>query len=268
MSASLGYSAECGVDIATLLETHTSVDRYEHAVVTVRPAAVLFKRYKYKNFPSSLVSLSKFINITLQYAIALFPLQAPTYREKMLPNIAVAIAIFAVYTCLAHADCTTTPPPDPTSSCTSTLCADYINSCGQTYGGCYPACSGYTTPSFTDPGCPTTTPAPQPNTTCTSTLCADYINSCGQTYGGCFPACPGYTTPSFTDPGCPTTTPMPEPTGCPQLCVDYINDCGRWYGGCFESCSGATTPSFTDPGCPTTSSTAASTLTTTTSGAY
>ncbi|KAK7180419.1 hypothetical protein DPSP01_001806 [Paraphaeosphaeria sporulosa] len=100
----------------------------------------------------------------------------------------------------------TPTPPSPT--CTLSICADYINSCGRWYGGCYAACPGYTTPSFTDPGCPTTSRAVSATpTTCTTTLCADYINNCGLMYGGCFPACSGYTIPSFADPGCPTSTP-------------------------------------------------------------
>lgn len=72
------------------------------------------------------------------------------------------------------------------TSCYSTICADNVNSCGQTYGGCYPACSGYTTPTFSDPGCPSTT-ASRSTASCDNTICVDYINSCGQWYGGCFP---------------------------------------------------------------------------------
>lgn len=119
---------------------------------------------------------------------------------------------------IASAGPTRTTAPPYSSTCSTTLCADYINSCGQTYGGCYPACSGYTTPSFTDPGCPPTTTSSTRSssrstmtskpcsTTCTEILCQDFVNSCGQWYGGCFPVCSGLTTPTFTDPGCPTST--------------------------------------------------------------
>nr|OQO21278.1 hypothetical protein B0A51_13130 [Rachicladosporium sp. CCFEE 5018] len=99
---------------------------------------------------------------------------------------------------------TTTPPPTTTSSslsttksCASTVCQDFINSCGQTYGGCYPYCSGFTRPTFTPPPCTTTTrppptttkpPATSPPSTsattkCTQTLCEDFINSCGRIPG-------------------------------------------------------------------------------------
>ena len=156
-----------------------------------------------------------------------------------------------------------------TSICTTTLCADYINSCGQPYGGCYPACSGYTTPSFTDPGCPTITSSSSTlssTSVCLLSLCDQSINSCGRAYGGCYPACSGYTIPSFTDPGCPSTTTVP-PTSSPictsSICADFINSCGQTYGGCYAACSGFTTPSFTDPGCPTI--TTSSTLTISTS---
>lgn len=73
-----------------------------------------------------------------------------------------------------------------TETCTSTVCADYVNDCGQTYGGCYPFCSGYTAPTFTDPGCPptiTSSSTLSASASCTQTICADYINDCGQWYG-------------------------------------------------------------------------------------
>ena len=39
--------------------------------------------------------------------------------------------------------------------CKVTECVHYTNDCGQTYGGCFPYCGHHvTTPSFTDPGCP------------------------------------------------------------------------------------------------------------------
>lgn len=109
------------------------------------------------------------------------------------------------------ADPTDPPPPSSittgtsTSSCTITLCVDNVNSCGQTYGGCFPACPGLPTPIFTDPGCPTTS--------CTSSVtssnnpcefvCLDYFDQCGNTYGpGCWTSCPGSTTPTYTTPYC------------------------------------------------------------------
>jgi hypothetical protein len=33
-----------------------------------------------------------------------------------------------------------------------TICADYVNKCGKTYGGCFPSTRPF--PTFTDPGCP------------------------------------------------------------------------------------------------------------------
>jgi hypothetical protein len=75
------------------------------------------------------------------------------YRKAMFTPLTLAMAALASF---ASANPLTTPPsylsPYPTP-CSSTLCVDNINSCGQTYGGCYPACSGYPTPTFTDPGC-------------------------------------------------------------------------------------------------------------------
>lgn len=82
-----------------------------------------------------------------------------------------------------------TPPPSSTT-CTSTLCADYIDSCGQTYGGCYPVCSGYATPSFTDPGCPASTPTATTSTLNTTTSfcemeCWKGVDACGHFIGDC-----------------------------------------------------------------------------------
>ena len=125
-----------------------------------------------------------------------------------------------------HPTLPTTPCTNtPTSSCASTMCSDMINECGQTYGGCFPDCPGYPTPTFTDPGCPPTITSSSTlsvSSTCQQTLCVDYINDCGQMYGGCFANCPGYTTPSFSEPPCPTTRKPCSKT----KCVDFINDCG------------------------------------------
>ena len=199
----------------------------------------------------------------------------------------IILAIWA-WAAVVLADPLVTSPPVYSSSACPTVCADYINSCNQTYEGCYPFCDGFTAPSFTDPGCPSTTKS-APLESCSLTICADSINTCGQTYGGCYPACGNYTTPSFTDPGCsstisssttsctstvvkspftptttsctsgmvtslskPSTSSTPCSTDCTQtVCVDYINSCGLMYGGCFPYCSGYTIPSFAVPGCPT-----------------
>jgi hypothetical protein len=208
----------------------------------------------------------------------------------------IGFAILALAALGSAGPSVSSPPAYSSSACSSTMCAEYINSCNQTYGGCYPACDGFTTPSFIDPGCPSTTKSPS-NTTpppryssCSLTLCVDNVNTCGQMYGGCFPACGNYTTPSFTDPGCPstiktsatsctssiveshstptttsctvgmvtspskpsTTASPPSSSTCTQtVCADYVNSCGMMYGGCFPYCEGSTFPSFSAPACPT-----------------
>ncbi|KAK5697872.1 hypothetical protein LTR97_006831 [Elasticomyces elasticus] len=55
-----------------------------------------------------------------------------------------------------------------TSTCESTICVDYINSCGIRYGGCYEACPGYTKPTYTAPACPTITTTVTPTATLTT----------------------------------------------------------------------------------------------------
>ncbi|RMX79704.1 hypothetical protein D0869_08117 [Hortaea werneckii] len=61
------------------------------------------------------------------------------------------------------------------------LCAAYINTCSQMYGGCYAACSGFATPTFSPPPCITQPRqehrfAGTSTSSCESTVCADYIN--------------------------------------------------------------------------------------------
>ncbi|KAJ6260635.1 hypothetical protein Dda_4862 [Drechslerella dactyloides] len=89
------------------------------------------------------------------------------------------------------------PRPTPTKKCDMTLCADAVNECGMMYGGCFPACPGWPTPTFTPPPCPT----PKK---CDIILCSDAVNECGMMYGGCFEACPDSPTPTFTPPPCPS----------------------------------------------------------------
>ncbi|EPS44792.1 hypothetical protein H072_1205 [Dactylellina haptotyla CBS 200.50] len=140
-----------------------------------------------------------------------------------------------------------------TTSCGLTICADYINSCGMGYGGCYPACPGLPTPTFTPPPCPTTTKKTTTTTTC-RTICVDAINECGIRYGGCY--CSGGP-PNYTKPPCPsTTTTKPPTTTCRTICVDAVNECGIKYGGCY--CAGGP-PNYTKPPCPTTTAAPTST---------
>ncbi|EWC44266.1 hypothetical protein DRE_01092 [Drechslerella stenobrocha 248] len=133
------------------------------------------------------------------------------------------------------------PRPTTTASCTITICADYINSCGLMYGGCYPACKGLPTPTFVPPPCPTTTTTTTRATAVATTtsacqiICVDAVNECGIKYGGCYcsnlpfpypkPPCPTSTTTTKVSA---TATPGPKKCGglagfrCPrgQICID------------------------------------------------
>ena len=167
------------------------------------------------------------------------------------------LAAFGFAICVSAAPAAQCPPntKTTTSTCDAQICVDYIDACGQEYGGCFlaPECGG-TTPTFTTPSCnPTITPTPTitatPTSTCDTSICADYVNDCGINYGGCFLASEcGGTWPSFTPPPCPSTT-----TTCTySICADYTNSCGMPCGGCFlaPQCGG-TWPTFTTPDCPT-----------------
>ncbi|KAF1826756.1 uncharacterized protein K489DRAFT_124866 [Dissoconium aciculare CBS 342.82] len=170
---------------------------------------------------------------------------------------------------------TTTSKPaskkSSTATCTQTICADYINECGQWYGGCYAACPGLPKPTFTPPPCtktivpittttttPTSSKPGKPTSSCAQTICVDKINSCGIRYGDCYANCPDSPPPTFTTPPCPPTTTgkptgKPATTTCTQtICVDKVNSCGLKYGGCYANCPDSPPPTFTTPPCPTT----------------
>ncbi|KAK6337175.1 hypothetical protein TWF718_009958 [Orbilia javanica] len=170
---------------------------------------------------------------------------------------------------------TTTTLRTSTTSC-PVICYDYVNACGQGYGGCVPRCPGDPQPTFVAPSCSKTTTAPvtttsyvptttsKTTTTSCPTLCIDYVNTCGGLWGTCVPRCPGSTLPTFTPPPCnspttppPTTTTTPPVTtftttsSCPTLCMDYLNSCGYLWGTCFPRCAGQTIPAITPPACST-----------------
>ncbi|KAM0714418.1 hypothetical protein Q7P37_010205 [Cladosporium fusiforme] len=183
------------------------------------------------------------------------------------------VLCIAAFVGWAFAGSTTTPcHPSSSSTCTTTLCVDLINSCSQSYGGCFPACSGYTTPSFVDPGCPPTTKPVPPTTTpgdpqtsdCSSTVTETVCSPTPSSQTNTSPKCPTTITKTScfpVDPNQPTTTPPPtsDPSTCTEsICADYVNSCGISYGGCYPACTGYTTPSFTDPGCPLTTTSCSS----------
>ncbi|KAK6526106.1 hypothetical protein TWF281_011143 [Arthrobotrys megalospora] len=188
----------------------------------------------------------------------------------------VSFIVAAVYAVAGVAQ-TTTPVQTTLRASTTcpTLCVDYVNACGQTYGGCAPRCTGQPIPTFPAPPCSKTTTGPitsstfvpttktTTSTTSCPTLCVDFINTCGYMWGTCIPRCPGTTVPTPTPPPCtPRTTPPPTTTtppttsktptsSCPTLCVDYVNSCGGLWGTCFPRCPGQTMPTFTPPPCST-----------------
>lgn len=144
---------------------------------------------------------------------------------------------------------TTLSSPISSPTCSSTLCADYINSCGIWYGGCYAACPGLPTPTFTDPGCPTPPPTATTLTTGTTETsfcdmkCWDAVDPCGQWYGGCASYCgEPYSSVVTSTPSC-SITPTPVPTtslsSCLPVCAETVDACGNTYGpGCWTSCVG------------------------------
>ncbi|CUS10997.1 unnamed protein product [Tuber aestivum] len=170
--------------------------------------------------------------------------------------------------------CSTTTTTESTTTtgasttCKRAICADYVNECGQMYGGCFldPVCTGGTAwPTFSKPPCPTTS--------CSHSICYDGIDKCGQFYGGCTlaPECGGPKTPTFSRPPCPPTTiatyntTTASPTCTVSLCVDGIDACGQGWGGCFlaPECGGKE-PSWTKPPCTKTTATPTVTKYTTT----
>ncbi|KAK8017734.1 hypothetical protein PG993_014060 [Apiospora rasikravindrae] len=194
-----------------------------------------------------------------------------------------ALALFAS-TAAAAAVVSSSSSSKPADACsTQTVCADYVNACGQMYGGCFSACTPW--PTFTPPPCTISTTAVTPSPTITSAppsvkatststdgglpcggsrLCADHVRTCGTTavltFGGCYPACSP--SPLYTAPPCPTGAPGPGVTPPPAAgkpcnrstaCQDLLRTCGTstvlTYGGCWPACSPK--PTFSAPPCPT-----------------
>ena len=125
-------------------------------------------------------------------------------RQAMFTPLTLAMVALAFF---ASANPLTTPPsylsPYPTP-CSSTLCVDNINSCGQTYGGCYPACSGYPTPTFTDPGCnPSSSPVSPtyPDPRCSVTVTVTVTVPSPYYPSGCSSSS---TTTTYSSPASPT----------------------------------------------------------------
>ncbi|KAH9826422.1 hypothetical protein Tdes44962_MAKER03415 [Teratosphaeria destructans] len=112
----------------------------------------------------------------------------------------------APLTLLLLALATTAAPHRVQPACASTRCLDFIDPCGQMYGGCFPACGpNDPIPAFSDPGCPHRAAATT-TSTCDSTACVDKINECGVRYGACYADCEGYATPTLTAPVCATSS--------------------------------------------------------------
>ncbi|KAF7192349.1 hypothetical protein HII31_06381 [Pseudocercospora fuligena] len=106
-------------------------------------------------------------------------------------------------------------PYGSNSSCDKVICVDYINTCDIKYGGCFPVCSDHTTPTFTNPGCPSgafrssfSKSVIRTTRTNSCGYSCDYrIDDCGNTYGpGCYTSCPGAEVPGYTIPVCEVTT--------------------------------------------------------------
>jgi hypothetical protein len=116
---------------------------------------------------------------------------------------------------IASANPVTLPPSYPAgpssfpSSCTLTECQSYINTCGKGYGGCYPICGGYPTPTFTNPGCsPSDTPVDPTYPSCSATVTETYYPSfCPtQCYSSSSSTTPGTSSSSFSTSTSVSTT--------------------------------------------------------------
>ncbi|KAH8172026.1 hypothetical protein LIA77_08794 [Sarocladium implicatum] len=167
----------------------------------------------------------------------------------LLPLAGMALALPKGYDDCSESTITITSTGTPPAE-TCLLCVDLINSCGQTYGGCYNECET-PSPSFIEPPCPTLTPiTTAPGSDCT--ICVDKVNSCGMTYGGCYDECKT-PSPTFTEPPCPTSTPetsvTPTPTCSLTVCIDGVTPCGQGFGGCFPACDGIPSDLITTPYC-------------------
>ncbi|ETS80022.1 hypothetical protein PFICI_07551 [Pestalotiopsis fici W106-1] len=174
----------------------------------------------------------------------------PTFSKPPCPSNTSTSSNFPVLvtttTTLPPSVIVTDTPTTPTSTdChDQTICADYINSCGQTYGGCFSACTPW--PVFTPPPCPSSS-----NETTTTVTVAT-----GASGGAVAPVITATSIiPTLITPT-PLTTTSPTPvTAVTSICVDYFTTCTSFtstfvltWGGCYPW--GGPTPTFSAPYCP------------------
>ncbi|KAF3928805.1 hypothetical protein ABW21_db0208259 [Orbilia brochopaga] len=126
----------------------------------------------------------------------------------------VAVALFAAFAAAAPQQIPPTktsatkvtpgaePVPTPSPSCDIILCADAMNDCGMFYGGCFPACPGMPTPTFTPPPCPGFWKSLWKRG-CDKITCLDATNECGQHFGACWESCPESPQVTFAPHVCP-----------------------------------------------------------------
>ncbi|CAK3822948.1 Hypothetical predicted protein [Lecanosticta acicola] len=137
----------------------------------------------------------------------------PACSKEAHPTITVAPQI-------AFAADSPTGFSETSGTCGQSLCIDYINTCNIKYGGCFPVCSSYTTPTFFDPGCPSVPIASKSFVTAMTNSCGHkcdlYVDQCGQTFGpGCYSTCSGVAPPSYTTPYCETSLVVPTSADMP-----------------------------------------------------
>lgn len=75
----------------------------------------------------------------------------PTFTAPPCPSSSMSAGVLTTTTPAYP----TTSLPEETDCHTETVCEDFVNDCGQMYGGCFSACTPW--PTFTAPPCPTTT---------------------------------------------------------------------------------------------------------------
>lgn len=232
------YKTECRghlplqeVDTPTVVSTHSSLNHRQ----TIRSQATLFKM---SPSMSTIYRLVAFIGLaaaapkdpacgaptTTQIVTSIVPVETtvPTLCVDYVNECGIMYGgCFAStsgmpWPSFSNPGCPTTVTNSPTitslptttdfiTTAVPTICVDTVNSCGQTYGGCFP--STFPFPTFADPGCPTITTTVQteiPVYTGVPTICEDHVNACGRTYGGCYASTSP--APVFTDPGCPSLT--------------------------------------------------------------
>ncbi|TGZ77151.1 hypothetical protein EX30DRAFT_398743 [Ascodesmis nigricans] len=108
--------------------------------------------------PSSISTSSSYIGSSSTRSASAFASDSRISTTSCSSSASASTASSIITTSTSTSTTTTASSPSSTATCTHTVCYDYVNECGQMYGGCVlaPHCGGPVKPTFSRPACSTT----------------------------------------------------------------------------------------------------------------